>query len=441
MPLFLGSDLSPASAEKKRLRVRLFIDECFMSTPFNHAMTQLDRAVAVRPFSEAFLSLLRQPQRTIRVAIPVHMDDGSLRIFEGYRVQYNNARGPFKGGIRYHIATDLEEVKALAFWMSLKCAVADIPMGGGKGGITVDPKQLSNSELERLSRGWARAMTDVIGPQKDVPAPDVNTTGEIMAWMGDEYAKMTGEKTGATFTGKPVGQGGSEGRTEATAQGGYFAFQALRESLGLPVSCAVVIQGIGNVGGYAAKIWAKNSHKIVAVSDSRGAIYNPAGLDVSAIFEHKEKTGGVRGFAGAKDVTNEELLELPCDVLIPAALENQITPANANAIQAKVVFELANGPTTPEADEILFGRGIPVVPDILANAGGVTVSTFEWEQNLKGEHWTEADVVKKLEDIMWAQAKTILSRSQELETDLRRAAFVVALERIEEAEKARGLSS
>jgi glutamate dehydrogenase (NAD(P)+) len=406
-----------------------------MNNPFQNALAQLDRANKVKQFSAEFLSRLHQPDREINIAIPVKMDDGSLKIFEGYRVQYNNARGPYKGGIRYHPDTEINEVKALAFWMTLKCAVANIPMGGGKGGITVDPKQLSKSELEKLSRGWARMMARDIGPQIDVPAPDVNTTPEIMAWMVDEYAKITGDKTNATFTGKPIAVGGSEGRGPATGLGGFYVFDVMRVKLGLPDSCNIVIQGFGNVGGNAAEILAKNGHKIIALSDSKGAILKEDGIDIKALNEFKKKNGKIEGFPGSKTITNEQLLTLPCDVLIPAALENQITEKNAYNIKAKLIMELANGPTTPEADDILFSRGIPVIPDILANAGGVTVSTFEWEQNLKGEHWKEDEVFAKLKTIMVRETLEIFDRAKELKTDLRRTAFIIALERIEEVTK------
>lgn len=406
-----------------------------MNNPFQNALAQLDRANKVKPFSAEFMSRLHQPNREIMVAIPVKMDDGSLKIFEGYRVQYNNARGPYKGGIRYHQDTEINEVKALAFWMALKCAVANIPMGGGKGGITVDPKILSKGELERLSRGWVKLMAPVIGPQTDVPAPDVNTTGEIMAWMSDEYAKISGDKTNATFTGKPIEAGGSEGRGPATGLGGFYVFDVMRAKLNLPESCNIVIQGFGNVGGNAAEILAKHGHKIIALSDSKGAIIKEDGIDVQSLNEFKKVNGKIEGFPGSKTITNAELLEIECDILIPAALENQITDKNANNIKAKLVMELANGPTTPEADDILFSRGIPVIPDILANAGGVTVSTFEWEQNLKGEHWTEADVFTKLKKIMEDETNNIYTKSKELNTDIRRAAFIVALERIENETK------
>ena len=401
-----------------------------MSNPFENALTQLRRATAVQQFPEAFITELSTPQREVRISIPVKMDDGSLRVFEGYRVQHNNARGPYKGGIRYHQDTDINEVKALAFWMALKCAVANIPMGGGKGGVTVDPRQLSKTELETLSRGWVRGMADVLGPKKDVPAPDVNTTPEIMGWMSDEFEKVTGDTTHATFTGKPLDKGGSEGRGAATGLGGYYVFDVLRSKFNVPDGASIVIQGFGNVGGNAAEIFAKHGYKIIAVSDYKSGIVNEAGLDLAALNEYRKTNTTVGGFPGSREVTNAELLELPCDVLIPAALENQITAENATKIQAKFILELANGPTTPEADEILYSRNIPVVPDILANSGGVTVSTFEWEQNLKGEHWSEADVNAKLKVIMDREASTIYEKSVSAKTDLRRAGFIVALERI-----------
>ncbi len=406
-----------------------------MNNPFQNALSQLERANKVKNFSPEFMSRLHQPNRELHIAIPVTMDDGSLKIFEGYRVQYNNARGPYKGGIRYHQDTEINEVKALAFWMALKCAVANIPMGGGKGGITVDPKQLSKGELERLSRGWVKLMAPVIGPQVDVPAPDVNTTPEIMSWMVDEYAKISGDTTNATFTGKPLEIGGSEGRGAATGLGGFYSFKAMQEKLGLPASCTVVIQGFGNVGSNAAESFVNDGHKVIAISNSKGGIVKEDGIDIKALTEYYKANGKVMDFPGAKNITNAELLELECDVLVPGAFENQITDSNAKNVKTKLVLELANGPTTPEADDILFSRGIPVIPDILANAGGVTVSTFEWEQNLKNERWTEADVFAKLNKIMTEQTHLIYQRSLDLSTDIRRAAFIVALERIEQATK------
>lgn len=403
-----------------------------MQNPFQNALMQLDRANKVKTFPVDFITRISHPDREVRISIPVNMDNGGIQVFEGYRVEHNNARGPYKGGIRYHQDTDINEVKALAFWMSLKCAVANIPMGGGKGGITVNPKQLSKRELEELSRGWVKGMLPILGPEKDVPAPDVNTTGEIMAWMTDEYEKLTGDTRKATFTGKPLDKGGSEGRSAATGLGGFFVFDVLRKEYNLPDSCSVVIQGFGNVGGHAGSIFEEHGHRIIAVSDSKGAIYNREGLSMKDLHGFKEINGTVIGFPGSTTITNEGLLTLSCDVLIPAALENQIREDNAEKIQAKFILELANGPITPEADEILYKKSIPVVPDILANSGGVTVSTFEWAQNLKNEHWTEEEVNKQMKDILDAESVFIYNRSVDLKTDLRRAAFIVALERIAE---------
>jgi glutamate dehydrogenase (NAD(P)+) len=406
-----------------------------MSNPFENAMRQLARATSVKQFDPMFVKQISFPHREIRGHIPLRKDDGSLQMVEFYRVQHNNWRGPYKGGIRFHQDTDIEEVKALAFWMTLKCAVANIPMGGGKGGATINPKELSVAELERLSRAWMRALADVVGPQKDVPAPDVNTTPQIMAWMSDEYGKITGDRSGAVITGKPLEVGGSEGRGTATAQGGFYVFEILRSNFGLPDSCKVVIQGFGNAGEHAAELWLKAGHRIVAVSDSKSAVRNINGLDINALLEHKKATGSVRDFAGGETFDGSELLFEPCDLLIPAALENQIREDNVARIQAKVVLELANGPTTPEADDVLFEKGISVIPDILANSGGVTVSTYEWEQNIKGEHWSEADVFVRLKTNIQEQATLIYSRAQELETDLRRSAFIVALDRVAQAQK------
>ena len=401
-----------------------------MQNSFQNAMSQLDKVSKIKNFSDEFIARLRQPDRDIRISIPIKMDNGSFKIFEGYRVEYNNALGPYKGGIRYHQDTEINEVKALAFWMTLKCAVAGIPMGGGKGGITVNPKELSKGELERLSRGWIQKLSDILGPQKDVPAPDVNTTPEIMDWMNDEYQKITRDKTGAMITGKPLDKGGSEGRGTATAQGGFFVFEALQKELNLPEKCEVVIQGFGNAGSNAALIWNKAGHTIIAISDSKGGVYNKNGLDIEKLVKYKKNTGSLSGFPESKEITNEELLETKCDILIPAAFENQITSGNAGNIKAKAILELANGPITPEADEILFKKGVPIVPDILANSGGVTVSYFEWDQNLKNEHWSEKEVFNKLQPMLESSAKKILEKAKESNTDLRRGAFILALERI-----------
>jgi glutamate dehydrogenase/leucine dehydrogenase len=405
-----------------------------MHNPFENAMTQLDKVAEItkgKKFSPEFISLLRQPDRDIRISIPVKMDNGTMKVFEGYRVEYNNTLGPYKGGIRYHPETEINEVKALAFWMVLKCAVAGIPMGGGKGGIAVDPKKLSKGELERLSRGWVQKLSDILGPHKDVPAPDVNTTPEIMAWMADEFGKITGDKTGAVITGKPLDKGGSEGRNTSTGQGGFYVFEALKNNLKLPEKCKVVIQGFGNVGSHAAQIFTEHGHKIIAISDSKGGIYNPNGLDIAKLIEHKKSTGTLSDFKESRNITNEELLEMECDLLIPGAYENVITETNAHKVKAKAILELANGPTTPEADEILFKKDIPVVPDILANSGGVTVSYFEWEQNLNHEHWSEKEVFEKLKPILEDSSRKMLEKARESGTSLRMGAFILALERIQ----------
>jgi glutamate dehydrogenase/leucine dehydrogenase len=402
-----------------------------MHNPFENAMAQLEKAASIKKFSPEFVAKMHAPNRDIRISIPVKMDNGSTKYFEGYRVEYDNTFGPYKGGIRFHPDTEINEVKALAFWMAIKCAVAGIPMGGGKGGVTVDPKALSKGELERLSRGWARALSDILGPKKDVPAPDVNTTPEIMAWMNDEYMKITGEKTLATFTGKPLEQGGSEGRGAATGMGGFYVFEAMRRELGLPEKCSVVVQGFGNVGSHIADILSNHGHKVIAISDSKGGIFNVEGFDIKKLEEYKKVNGALKGYPGSKDITNAELLELQCDVLVPAAFENQITDANADKVKAKAVLELANGPVTPEADEILFKKGIPVIPDVLANSGGVTVSYFEWEQNLASEHWTETEVFDKLRPLLDEASKDILKISKEHNTNLRMGAFIRALSKIE----------
>jgi len=402
--------------------------------PFSNAMNQLDKVAKINNFGDEIISRLRQPDRDIKVSIPVKMDDGKLRIFEGYRVEYNNALGPYKGGIRYHQNTDISEVKALAFWMALKCSVVGIPMGGGKGGITVDPKLLSKGELERLSRVWVDKLSDILGPHKDVPAPDVNTTAEIMAWMADEFEKITGDKTGAVITGKPVDLGGSLGRDTATAQGGFYVFEALKNKLNIKDNIEVVIQGFGNAGANAAEIWQSAGYKIIAVSDSKSGVCNPDGLDIEKLIKYKKDTGSVLGFnqesVGCKEISNEELLEMNCDLLIPAAFENIITESNVNKIKAKVILELANGPVTSAADEILFKKNITVIPDVLANSGGVVVSYFEWDQNLKNEHWTKKQVFEKLQPIMTISAENVYSKAQESNSDLRMGAFILAIENI-----------
>ncbi len=439
------------------------------NNPFENAMAQLQKAAAIlktqnlKPPAERDLAsrdndqkkleqkleILKQPQRILNVALPVVMDNGKLKIFHGFRVQYNDARGPFKGGIRYHPQVSLEEVKALSFWMAMKCAVADLPLGGSKGGIIVDPKTLSAGELERLSRTYAAAIADCIGPDKDVPAPDVNTNGIIMGWMVDEYIKVKSEKLKvkseekerlrATFTGKLLKDGGSEGREEATGLGGLYILQAFLAKLKIKGQLTVAVQGFGNVGYNVVKFLDQHGFKIVAVSDSRGGIYVPGGVNPELTLACKKKNGYLAGcycsgsvcdLRRGKPTSNGALLELPVDILVPAALENVITAENAPKIKAKIILEMANGPTTPEADAILYRRGIPVIPDILSNSGGVTASAFEWEQNLKGQHWAKEEVNRKLKIKMAKAADSVWETSRRTKTDLRTAAFVVALERI-----------
>lgn len=439
-----------------------------MSTinPFVSAMKQLDNAHAAlnkrvkkNAAIDQKVAVLREPQRMVNVSIPVIMDDGTQQIFQGYRVQFNNSRGPYKGGIRYHHNVSLDEVKALSFWMAMKCAVADLPLGGGKGGIIVDPKALSENELERLSRGYGKAIADIIGPDIDVPAPDVNTNGVIMGWMVDEFlkvqrnkAKLFGKtlakrdemKLKSTFTGKAINNGGSEGREEATGLGGLFVLQAILKKLQLKGKLTAAVQGFGNVGYNIAKFLDEAGITVVAVSDSKGGIYVPEGINPELTLECKKKNGYLAGcycsgsvcdLKKGRQVTNDALLELPVDILVPAALENAITKENAGKIKAKVVLEMANGPTTPEADVMLYKKGVPVIPDILSNSGGVTVSAFEWEQNLKGQHWTKTQVNKRLAKKMADAAGAVWSASVVYKTDLRTAAFIVALERILKAMK------
>lgn len=400
---------------------------------FENALLQLKRASEVKKISKEVIDRVSKSEREVVVSIPVKMDDNSTIFFEGYRVQHSALRGPYKGGIRFHPHAEIHEVRALAFWMTLKCAVAGIPMGGGKGGVRVDPKSLSQKELEKLSRGWVKRLHPVIGPKMDVPAPDVNTNGQIMTWMVDEYRKLTGDKTGAAFTGKPLHKGGSEGRSVATGMGGFYVFNALHKKLDLPRHCSVVVQGMGNVGGNAAKIFHRDGHNIVAMSDSRSGIYNPSGLNPEEVEAYKVKHGTLMNFPGGENITNAQLLELKCDLLIPAALENQFTKENALRVKAKVILELANGPTTPEADDVFVKEKIIVIPDILANSGGVIVSTFEWQQNLKSVHWSEKQVLKKLETLLVIQSRLVYDLSKKYKTDLRRAAFLLALDRLEKA--------
>jgi glutamate dehydrogenase/leucine dehydrogenase len=403
-----------------------------MSTinPFESALAQLEVAAKALKLDQNILSVLREPERIISVAIPVKMDDGKVKIFHGFRVQYNNARGPYKGGLRYHPQVNMDEVKALAFWMSIKNAVVGVPFGGGKGGIAVDPKQLSKKELERLSRKFIDLIYLDIGPQIDVPAPDVNTTPEIMGWMVDEYSKLVGKSTPAVITGKPLDKGGSEGRNEATGFGGVEILKLAAKDMKLKKGATVAVQGFGNVGSFFAELAEEAGFTVVAVSDSKSGIYNPNGLKIEEILAHKKSHGQVKDFSGAKNLSNEQLLELPVDVLVPAALENQIHKGNAAKIKAKMIIEMANGPTASEADPILHKKGIWVIPDVLANSGGVATSYLEWKQNLSHEHWSKEKVLKQLIVFMTKAWKDVLKMKREYKSDFRTASFILAINRI-----------
>jgi glutamate dehydrogenase/leucine dehydrogenase len=423
---------------------------------FENTLKQIEKAAKIMKLDENVKTLMSHPQRIVEVSIPVKMDNGTLRIFQGFRVQHSNYCGPYKGGVRYHQQVDMGEVQALSAWMSIKCSVVGIPLGGGKGGIVVNPKELSLGELERLSRGYVRAVEPVIGPTKDVPAPDVNTTPQIMDWFADEYIKIQKEEGRLTkdsmkhkylgvVTGKTLEHGGSKGRNIATAQGGVYVLDEIAKSQKLnPSKTRVVIQGFGNAGGVMAQLLAKKGYQIVGASDSKGGVVCAHGMDPDALLQCKvqkttvknchldmEKIAAHEG-ADCKMVSNEELLETDCDILILAALENQIHEKNADKIRAKFILELANGPTTPGADEILAKRGIMVVPDILANAGGVTVSWFEMLQNAENKYWTEEEVLHKLLPIMVKAWKTVKANADKYGCTLREAAYVTALSRIEE---------
>jgi len=373
---------------------------------------------------------LEKPDRILKYEIPVKMDNGKINKFHAYRVQHNNARGPYKGGIRYHPEVDLEEVKNLAFWMTFKCAVVGIPFGGGKGGVEVNPKKLSKKELENLTRGYVKKIFKYVGPKKDVPAPDVYTNAEVMSWFYDEYSRLAGKPTPAVVTGKPIELGGSLGRDKATAQGGVFVLLEAMKKLGIKVKDAkIVVQGFGNAGSHMAELLHKKGCKIIALCDSKGAIYNPKGMDPKKVAEFKKNTGSVADFPGAENMKDPIIL-LPADVVIPAALSEQFTNKNARDVKAKIILELANGPTTQEADEILFKNGVQVIPDILANTGGVTVSYFEWYQNMHNLHWSEAEVDKRLKDIMVKAFNDVYKTSEKYKIDLRTGAYIVAMRKL-----------
>lgn len=421
-----------------------------MNNPFDNAMQQLRNVAQVMKISNDTLEILQKPQRIHEVAIPVRMDNGKIRNFRGYRVQYNNARGPYKGGIRFHPQVDLNEVKALAFWMMIKCAVVDLPYGGAKGGVELNPKDLSERELQELSREYVRALYLEIGPKIDIPAPDVYTNEQIMGWMMDQYSRLKGYTYLGAFTGKPVDIGGITARATATARGGFYLLEKIAQDLNKkPSDLRVAIQGFGNAGAVFAQMVHDAGYKIVGLSDSQGAIMakNGASIDPCVVMKRKQKKGLIDGMYCKGTVcdqknyikaTNEQLLTMQCDVLVPAAIENQITQKNAKKIKARIVIELANGPTTPEADKILFDRGIMVIPDVLANAGGVTVSYFEWLQNMQNTMWTESETNRKLAEIILESYGAICKTMQKFHIDHRTAAFVLAVERIEKAMKGRG---
>lgn len=406
---------------------------------FKSALSFLEIAGKKLGKDKGEIKKLKKPDRIIQVKIPVNMDDGSTKVFEGYRVQYNDARGPYKGGLRYHQKVSMDEVKALSFWMAVKCAVVDVPFGGGKGGIKVDPKKLSAGELERLTRGFTRKLAKFIGPRVDVPAPDVNTTPRIMGWIVDEYSKIRGEFTPAVVTGKPLEVGGSKGREIATGWGGVVVLRELCRKANLPPKkTTVAVQGMGNVGYWFAKTARDLGYKVVGLADSRGAIWNERGLDPEKVLAYKKETGSVRGFAGAEEMSESKFFSRQVDVLVPAALENAITAQNAGKIKARVIIEMANGPVEAAAFARLVKRGVLIVPDILANAGGVATSYLEWAQNLSGEHWTEKRVLGRLEKIMVKAFAAVWGLAEKEKIDLKLASYMIAVERILEAMKEKG---
>jgi glutamate dehydrogenase (NAD(P)+) len=407
---------------------------------FHVAVEQFQIAADVLGLDDDMRKILSHCQRELTVHFPVEMDDGSVEVFTGYRVQHNSGPGPTKGGIRYHQSVALEEIKALAMWMTWKCAVVGLPYGGAKGGVQVNPKLLSQAELQNLTRRYTTEIQPFIGPNQDIPAPDVNTNPQIMAWLMDTYSMNIGYSVPGVTTGKPIVLGGSEGRNEATGRGCVYAIESAARILDIDLAKArTVVQGFGNAGSVAAQLMSELGSPVVAVSDSRGGIYNPAGLDLQAVSAHKQRTGSVVDFRDAEAVTNEELLLLPTEILIPAALENQITAGNASRIQAKLIAEAANGPTTPEADAILYDRQVFVIPDILANAGGVTVSYFEWVQALQAFPWTEHEVNERLRRIMNRAFDAVYSTSSTYGVHMRTAALVRAIDRVAEFTRLRGI--
>jgi len=409
--------------------------------PFEVALKQLDEAAKLIKLDKGLHQVLASPKRVLTVSLPVKMDNGEIRVFTGFRSQHNDARGPYKGGIRYHPQVSVEEVKALSMWMTWKCAVADIPYGGGKGGIICNPKEMSDGELERMTRRYAYAIADIIGPHTDIPAPDVYTGGKEMAWIMDTYSALKGNFVQPeVITGKPIAIGGSLGRNEATGRGLAFTVREAAKKLKINMKMATVaVQGFGNAGQFASQLVEEQGAKVIAASDSKGGVYNKSGMDIIGLRKHKDKTGSVIGYPGAKSISNEELLETECTILIPAALENQITGKNAGRVKAKLVAEAANGPTTPEADDVLFKNKILVIPDILANGGGVTVSYFEWLQNLRREYWTEAEVNERLDRNITKSFLDTYETSEKYGVNMRKACTLLAVNRVVDAIKLRGL--
>ena len=407
--------------------------------PFKIVQEQIEKVCRVLKLSDEVVDYLKWPKKVLSVRIPVKMDDGTIKIFTGFRSQHNDALGPTKGGIRFHPNVTMDEVMALSTWMTLKCGVVDIPYGGGKGGVRCNPKEMSEGELERLSRGYIDAIWEFIGPERDIPAPDVYTNPQIMAWMMDEYSKIKGYNVPGVITGKPIIIGGSKGRGFATSMGTRFVIEEAVKVLGIDLKGATVsVQGYGNAGYWAAKLMHDGGAKIIAVSDSKGGIYSEDGLDPDKVLDWKKKNKSVSGFPGTKEIGSKGPLTVKCDILIPAALENQITSENANDVQAKIVAEAANGPTTPEADEILTKNGVLVIPDILANAGGVTVSYFEWVQNNYGYYWSEEEVLERLEKKMKNAFHNVYNTHKDMNIGMRVAAGVVSIKRVVEAMKVRG---
>jgi glutamate dehydrogenase/leucine dehydrogenase len=407
--------------------------------PFKIAQSQVDEVAKILKLDAGMTEFLKNPQRELHVSFPVRMDNGAVQVFHGYRVQHNMVRGPTKGGIRYHPETNIDEVRALSMWMTWKCAVVGIPYGGAKGGVTCNPKKMSQGELERMTRRFAHEISLIMDPKGDIPAPDVYTNPPTMAWIMDTYSMEKGYPAPSVITGKPIAIGGPKGRNEATARGCVFVIREACKKVGLNIKKATVaIQGYGNAGSIAGYLLHDMGAKIVAASDSKGGIINLKGIDPRKLIEYKEKTGSVVGFPGSKKISNEELLELDVDILVPAALENQITEKNAANVKAKIIGEAANGPTTPGADKILYKKGVLVLPDILANAGGVTVSYFEWVQGLYWFWWSEEEVNKRLEAIMVDAFEAVYKISKEKKINMRQAAYVVAMGRVTEAAKLRG---